>query len=232
MLRRMVATLAAAFLLAAMSVVQPAVAAGLTWDGLQQVRSKRMDEAYLRSGADFRGYHEVMLDSVTVSFKRNWERDVRSSVRSVGPFLTAQDVDRIRRDMADGLRAAMTRDLTKAGYRIVDHPGPGVLRLTPVLLDVYVNAPDVQRDTRVDVYTLEAGEATLAIETRDSQTNELLGRAVDRRRTGETGTWTWTTRVSNRAEFGRIFSIWSSIIVDGLEALKEASPVAAPASQK
>ena len=228
MMRKILTGLALGVVLAT-ALALPAQAAGpeKTWDGLERVKSDKVDEAYLLPGADFRVYDKVMIDPTKVSFRKRWVRDMNSSLASAQPAVSPADVERIRKDMADWFTEALLRHLKKAGYQVVDKAGPDVLRLTPVLMDVYINAPDTfDRIGRVEVYTLEAGEATLAIEARDADTGQLLGRAVDHRWTGRQATWTWSTRVSNRFEFSRVFDSWSSIIVDGLASLKESSPVA------
>ena len=46
-------------------------------------------------------------------------------------------------------------------------------------MDVYVTAPDTMQAGRSYTFTVEAGEATLALEARDSETGQLLGRAID-----------------------------------------------------
>lgn len=228
MLRKMLSALiAAAFFLTVVAPL-PAQAADeeSSWEGLQKVKSKRMDKAYLLPGADFRVYDKVMLDPIEVAFAKNWERDINRD-RRAGQRLKPEHVEEIRSEMATGLAEILTADLSKAGFEVVGEPGPDVLRLTPVLVNVYINAPDTSMTSpgRTYTYTVEAGEATLGLEARDSETNQLLGRAVDRRRTGDTGRMTWTTSVTNRAEFSRMFKAWSSILADGLEALKESSPI-------
>jgi hypothetical protein len=229
MIRRILSALAVTAMLAT-TVAVSAQSAGedATWEGLQKVKSKRMDAAYLLPGADFRVYDKLMIDPIQVSFRKDWQRDINRGTRSARPRVTSEDADRIRQEMGEGFQEILARDFSKAGYQVVSAPGEDVLRLTPVLVDVYINAPDTMQAGRSRSYTLEAGEATLALEARDAETLQLLGRAVDRRRTGETGTWTWTTSVSNRAEFERMFRAWSSILVDGMAALKDASPIAAP----
>ena len=197
-----------------------------TWEGLQKVKSKRMDKAYLLPGADFREYGRIMLDEVQVEFRKNWERDINRS-RSPASRVTPEDADAIRKMMAEGLRESLTKGFAKAGYELVTSPAPDVLRLTPVLMDVYVTAPDTMQAGRSYTFTVEAGEATLALEARDSGTGQLLGRAIDKRGTGETGQLSWTTQAYNRAEFERLFDTWSTVLTKGLEALKEASPIQA-----
>jgi hypothetical protein len=215
-------------------LIAPAFAADetSTWDGLQKVKSKRVDSAYLLPGADFRIYGKVMLDPIQVSFAKNWQRDMNRSTPGASQRVSTADADRIRQEMSEGFRETLVKSFQKAGYEVVEAPGPDVLRVTPVLVDVYVNAPDTIQAGRSYTYTLEAGQATMALEVRDAETGQLLGRAVDKRRTGETGTFQWTTRVTNRAEFQRVFDRWAQILADGMDSLKEQSPIAATAPKK
>ena len=88
-------------------------------------------------------------------------------------------------------------------------------------------------DARVDAYTVRAGEATVALEVRDSETGMLLGRAVDRGSTLDLGGRLMVTdRVTNQADFELLLRGWSKTFVDGLAALKEASPLGASAGRK
>lgn len=226
MTRNLLVALAAAALLAT-AVVSPSSAASeeATWDGLQKVKSRKLDTAYLLPGADFSGYTKVMIDPLDVAFRKNWERDVNRASRSVSARVTAEDADRIRKDLGEAFHEVLVEDFDKAGYEVVTAPGPDVLRLCPGLVDVWINAPDTMPPGRSHTYTVEAGEATLVLEAHDSETGQLLGRAVDHRRTGDLGAWTWTTSVTNRAEFTRMFRQWSRILTNGMEALKEASPI-------
>ena len=45
------------------------------WDGLVEVKPKRLDAAFLLPGADFRTYKKIMMDPVEVAFEKNWVRD-------------------------------------------------------------------------------------------------------------------------------------------------------------
>jgi hypothetical protein len=215
-------------------LVAPAFAAdeASTWDGLQKVKSKRVDTAYLLPGADFRGYNKVLLDPIQVAFTKNWQRDINRSSPGARQRVSTEDADRIRQEMSEGFRETLVKSFQKVGYEVVTEAGPDVLRLTPVLVDVYVNAPDTIQSGRSYNYTIEAGEATMALEVRDAETGQLLGRAVDKRRTGQTGTFMWTTSVSNRAEFQRVFDKWAGILADGMVSLKEQSPIEAKTQNK
>ena len=50
-------------------------------------------------------------------------------------------------------------------------------------MDLYVNAPATTSTGISRSYTVEAGEATLHVDVRDSRTGTLLGRVSDRRQT-------------------------------------------------
>jgi uncharacterized protein YpmB len=66
MLNKILSGIVLAAVLAVTVAPVPAQAADeeATWEGLQKVKSKRMDKAYLLPGADFREYTKVMLDEV------------------------------------------------------------------------------------------------------------------------------------------------------------------------
>ena len=79
---------------------------------------------------------------------------------------------------------------------------------------------------RTRVYSVEAGEATLVLEARDSTTGALLGRALDRRIAGD-DTRGMRNAVSNEADFRLLFRQWANASVKGLNELKTLSPLAA-----
>ncbi|MNC91362.1 hypothetical protein D3C83_76100 [compost metagenome] len=77
---------------------------------------------------------------------------------------------------------------------------------------------------RTRTFSEEAGAGTLVIEVRDSVTNALLGRAVERRLAGDNGPWL-RTAASNRADFDRLFRSWAEASANGLVELKALSPI-------
>ena len=155
-----------------------------------------------------------------------WIIGGNSSMSAPGARLTSRDVENIRTAFADGFEEILAAGLAKAGWDVGVTNGPDVLRLTPLLVDVYVNAPDKPTAARTDTYTVRAGEAAVALEIRDAETGQLLGRAIDRRYTSSHGDLlTLTNRVTNRADFERLLKRWTQIFVDGLTELKEASPL-------
>lgn len=195
-----------------------------TWDGLTQVKPKRMDAAYLLPGADFRPYTKLMIDPTQVAFQKDWMKSVNRE-RQLSGRVSEEDAQKILAAARTNFDDVFVDVLTKAGYAIVTTPASDVLRISTAVINLYVNAPDTMSAGRSYSYTTESGEATLIIEVRDSLTNALMGRVVDRRETRATGGMQKSTSVSNQAEFRALFNQWASITVKGLDELKAHSPV-------
>jgi Protein of unknown function (DUF3313) len=193
------------------------------WDGLVEVKPRKMEAAYVLPGADFRPYTKVMLDPVEVAFRKDWMQNMNRDTP-----LSNQVTDRDAQKILDAARSnfddIFQEAFTKAGYQVVTTAAPDVLRIRTGLLNLYINAPDLNAPGRSRSYTANAGEATLFIEVRDSVSVALLGRVVDRRQTRDTG-MQMATGVSNQADFRMLFKQWASIAAKGMEELKSISPV-------
>lgn len=196
-----------------------------SWDGLIEVKSKRMDAAFLLPGADFRPYTKVIVDPTQVAFNKDWLKDTNQS----RPRLTSQVTEEQAADILAAARSnfddIFREAFTKAGYAVVTAPAPDTMRVSTAVINLYLNAPDTMSADRSRTYTANAGEATLVMEVRDSQTGALLARVVDRRETMRSATPQLTTRVSNTSDFRRLFKDWAGITVKGIEQLKALSPV-------
>lgn len=195
-----------------------------SWDGLVEVKSKRLDVVFLAPGADFRPYTKLMVDPTQTAFHKDWmksQNDRRDLSRKVDEEHAREILEAARTNFAD----VFTEEFSKAGYTVVDQPGADVLRVTPGVLNLYVNAPDVMSGGRSRSYTANAGEATMVLELRDSRSNALLGRVVDNRETHESLGMQMSNSVTNRADFRLMFKSWATACVKGLEALKSVSPL-------
>lgn len=216
----MVAVLALGMAVPALAAEAPASSP----DGLVEVNSRRMDAAFLFPGADFRPYKKVMLDAPEVSFRPNWVRDMNRS-RSAGR-VTDADAARILASVSTNTTDIFAAEFQRAGFEVVTAPGSDVLRVRTGVVNLSVNAPDVSTAGRTTTFTTNAGEATLIVEARDSLTNGLLGRVVDRRETrGLPGR---TNRVTNTAEFQTLARSWARISAGKLNELKAQSPIPDP----
>lgn len=210
--------------LALLPLASPAEKAPDSWDGLVEIKSKRLDMAYLAPGADFRPYTRLMVDPTEAAFHKDWMKNMNDR-RDLSRMVDDEKAQEILAAAKTNFAEVFKEAFTNAGYTIVDSPGPGVLRVRPGVVNLYVNAPDVMSAGRSRTYTANAGEATMILELRDSQTNALLGRVLDRRETRESAGMQVATSVSNVADFRSLFKSWAGISVKGLEALKAVSPV-------
>lgn len=201
-----------------------AAAPPATWDGLVQVKSKRLDLVYLQPGADFRGYTKVLIEPTEVAFAKNWQRDYNRSSRSLSSRVSDSEA---QRTIDEGVTAAgdiFAKAWTKGGYAVVDAPGPDVLRVKTGIVNIAVNAPDRPSAGRSLSFAREAGRATLFVEARDSMTGALLGRAVDQRIVGDNMA-ALRSSVSNRGDFRYQVQNWADISVRGMTELKALSPI-------
>lgn len=222
MIRHMV--IALAFAVTASSFSSPCIGAAppQSWDGLVQVKSKRLDLVYLQPGADFRSYTKVMLDPTEVAFAKDWKLDYNRSAASMSSRISDDDV---LKAAAEGVKAAgdiFQQAWTKGGYQVVTTPGPDVLRVRTGVLNIRVSAPDQMTSGRSYSFATEAGQATLFVEARDSLTGVLLGRAVDQKIIGDS-TIGRRSSVSNRGDFRDQVERWADISVRGLSELKTLS---------
>jgi hypothetical protein len=183
-----------------------------------------MDAAYLMPGADFRPYKKLILEPATVAFRKDWMKRVNSGT-SLSRRVTQEDAEKIAAAARENFTEVFSETFTKAGYEIVSEPGADVLRLRPGVIDLYIAAPATQTASRTRTYTMEAGEATLFVEARDSSSGALLGRVLDRRATRSAGSLTFTNEVTNLSDFRALFRQWADISVKGLQNLRELSPV-------
>lgn len=198
-----------------------------SWDGLVEVKPKRMDAVFLLPGADFRGYKKIMMDPVEVAFEKNWARDYNREAMTTSQRLDQEDLERISQAARDAFTEVFTEEYRKAGLELVSAPGPDVLRLRPGVVDLHISAPDTMTAGRSRTYTVESGYATLFLEGRDSTSGTLLGRALDKRATRNTGRAQISNSVTNLSDFRVLFRQWADISVKGFEELREHSPVPA-----
>jgi Protein of unknown function (DUF3313) len=184
------------------------------WDGLELRQNRAVDLLYARPGASLEGYRAVRLKPLEVSFDQNWSPNRGS--RSTN--LTAADFQRIEDALAQEFARVAASELARSGYAIVQRTGPDVLDVQPFIVDLFITAPSTQGAGRSRTFTANAGRMTLVAELRDSETNTILFRVVDRRNASSTGTWQLTTNVSNMGAARQIIQRWAAALRGALDA--------------
>ena len=90
----------------------------------------------------------------------------------------AQDAEQIAQTARSGFEAIFAAAFKKKGYEIATAPASDVLRLSPAIANLYINAPQPSGPGMSRSYTVEAGGATFVLEARDSATGAALGLAI------------------------------------------------------
>jgi Protein of unknown function (DUF3313) len=189
-----------------------------TMEGLELVRSSKLDAVYRKPGAQLTGYNKLLLRPVEVRFSSNFNKGSSPVTR-----LDDADLQRIRVELASAFRDEFRSELqTEGGYVMVDNAGADVLEMRAAIVNLYITAPDTSMQTagRVKTYTTDAGEMTLIAELHDSVTGELLTRAYDRRQADDSH-WQWTNSVTNTAEARRIIASWADTLRNALDVSRQ-----------
>lgn len=191
-------------------------------DGMELVKNTKMTTIYADPGADLSIYTKIMLNDASVSFKKNWQREQNRSSGYASAFrVKDSDVMRIKEDTSNLFREVFTQELEDSGYTLVDIPGDDVLIVQPGIVDLDVVSPDLQTANRSQSFSETAGEMTLVLELYDSQTNDLIVTARDRKRDYRSGYYEWRNRVTNRATAKRMMTSWAKTFTQSLEEARQ-----------
>jgi hypothetical protein len=191
----------------AVAVCLPSLAAGDAsnspfW-GLELVPSKNVATLYRRPDSDLSAYGKFMIGEPAVEFSKNW------NPRNYGTYgLSAPQLKKMRTDIAAMAKSSFAQVLAEGGYEIVTEAGDGVLLITPNIINLFINAPDIQSAGRTKTFSMEAGSATLALQINDAVTGTLLAVVFDSKSSGQS-TMRWTTGVSNRAAAAALLKNWA-----------------------
>ena len=202
---------------------QEGAAAEVTFDGLTRVEGMVMDNVWARIDIDLKGYTKVMFEGVGVEYRP-----------VTGPYSGPAGTTSVRRSsdnefqldaetralFAKEIRGAFLKETGRRSvFTIVDQPGPDVLLIRGGLLDVVSRVPP-ETVGRSRIFIDSVGEATLVLEIRDSESNAIFARAIDRRAMDNPGDRLMeSNRVTNLADVRRLGRRWATILREALEKL-------------
>lgn len=193
-----------------------AIEEAMSADGLQKTKVKGLDLAYVRPGESLAGYDKVLIDPVSVAFRKDFDPK-RTGSRVP---LNAAELQKIRDSVGRIVHDEFVKELGKGKIAIVNGPGAGTLEVRASITDLYVNAPDTMEPGRSTTYTMNAGEMTLVMELVDSQSGQVIARVYDRREAREIGSFQVTNSVTNTAEAANAARSWARILRTRLEAAR------------
>jgi Protein of unknown function (DUF3313) len=196
-------------------------------EGLQRTEVRGLDVVFVSPGATLEGFTKVQLEPVSVTFRRNWERQAVAGTRT---RVRAEDVQRIRAQLATLVEATVRDELERGGYVLVDDAGEDVLTVQMAVVNLNINAPDLPTPGRVNVYTTSVGEMSLVASLSDSSSGELLVRVFDRR-VGRTSMQPeFTTRADNVMQARIAARAWAQALRRALDGARTMTPAQAGAT--
>jgi hypothetical protein len=142
----------------------------INYEGLQTVPSRRFNVVQIRPETNFGRYSKVVLRTPELAY--------RTPDRSRREFpLKQEQKDRLH----DQLVASFDKEFAKLRrLEVTDADGPETLALDVRVEDIVVSAPrSAGRVGRAAAMLETRADAVLVIELSDSQSNEILARAVD-----------------------------------------------------
>lgn len=158
---------------------------------------------------DLSQYQRVMIDPVEV----NLHNDGKYVPLGSNISLSEREREHIKESVAELFNEKFRDELSKGGaVQIVDRAGPGVLRITPKLLDVDLNAPAPMSRGQLRVLVRHVGEVTLQVTFSDSLTGEAKLELYDKMRGRDIGLLRRADATYNNAELTRIFRDWAQVI--------------------
>lgn len=189
--------------------------AEMTFDGLYPVKGGTADQAWARPGADISQYSKILLQGVGIEYRPGGEsgRLYRTSSRVDHFEISEKQKARLK----EILREAFLDELGRSEhFTIVDQAGPDVLLIRGALLDVVSYVPP-DPIGRTEIYLSSVGEATLVLEIRDSVSEAIIARAVDRRAAEDSMGLQESNRVHNTAEVRRMAKTWARLLRERLD---------------
>lgn len=197
-----------------------------TDDGLDRVKSKKVDALYKKEGSTLAPYTKVRIEECTVAFRKNWLRDQNMDRAGVNNRLNTEDMNKIQAELAKIFMEQFSKELEKGGYQVVSEDAEDVLLLRPSIIDLDVAAPDIsmRQPGMVTTYTTSSGEMTLKLDFLDSATNSLIGRIIDRREDNSSGNQIqYTNSITNRVDAERVVRSWANLLRKALDDAKAPS---------
>jgi hypothetical protein len=173
----------------------------------------------VKPGAKFGKYDKVAILDCFVQFDKNWQNNYNSNQVDPSTFVTTDDMNRIKKELAAEFKKIFSQELQAGGYQVVTTGGTDVLILRPAIINLRVTAPDLMTPGINTTVVSSAGSATLYLELWDSMTNTLLARVLNSQADQEP--WAQAANsVTNAMAADAILKSWADNLRRHLEAAR------------
>jgi hypothetical protein len=157
--------------------------------GLRRLPDSVMDNAWVRPDVDFGKYRAVLVMPLDLAYRQKPRKshnefplthEQKLALNEVVPAALASELDELK------------------GLKLTDKRGRRVLVLETALIDIVSHVPS-EPVGRGASFVRVIGEATIVVELRDSMTDEVVARAIERREVTSNSVHR-SNRVWNRSE--------------------------------
>ena len=163
-----------------------------------------------RPQAQLSGYRGVLIEPARVEFAEGRYRQMHAYDRAPPRAIDRDETRRLAAEVAASLESSLAEAFRARGFEIATAPAPGVLRLSPVVAELYINAPEQPSPWRTRSFTQNAGQAKLSLEARDSVSGALIERVEEKAVAEQMGRLELADEVASRFWFDALFRRWAA----------------------
>jgi len=195
----------------------------VTPDGLHRVKWEPFSLSFVRPGAKLGGYDAIILDEVTISYQRPPKRTNVMPGMDDGLDDNFALSSSATASMKGYFQTAFEKALEKNNaFKIVDAPGPNVLRVVGQIVGLVITAPPQNQQLPDEtVYTSSSGAMTLILRIEDSVTGESLAEVGERQDIGNGFQDFYASNpVTNSGAVRQLFDGWAMDLRREIEQLK------------
>lgn len=217
---------AAATIVVACSSAPPTIQTGpnaeVSFDGLHKIDNAAFSMAWADPDIDFSRYNKIMPGRAFFEF-----RAVKRTPRATSQRRTSDTefyIDEASRErLEEEVTTIFDEELARSTrFTMTDAPGPDVMIIRGGLHDIISRVPP-ELVGRGEIYLRSVGEATLVLEAVDSQSGEVIYRAVERRSAERPGgDMMRMSPVTTWAEVRRLARGWATRLRNGLDSIPTA----------
>ena len=221
-MNKLIVLMAAVFVAGCASepTIQTGPDAETTFDGLVRIDNSRFAAAWIDPDIDLTQYSKIIPGGAAFEFRHVQKVSATTARRSNESEFWISDADRQR--LIDTVSDVFTEELQRSKhFTLVEEAGPDTLIISGALHDIVSRVPP-EHVGRSEIWLRSVGEATLIIELRDSLSNEVIYRAVERRAAESAGgRMVLANTATTWAEVRRWARRWAVRLREGLDSIHE-----------
>jgi hypothetical protein len=200
--------------------MQTGPSAEVTFDGLVKVDNTTMAQVWVRPDIDLNSYTELLPVVTDIQYAPAKSMSKSMSWRSNQENFPLSDVEKERFEKT-AHEVFLSEFAKSTKFKLTDKPGEDVLLVKVHLLEVASRVPPDNGPGRTDVFVNTIGDAGLVVELYDSNSGQILARAVDRKEFSYPGNQLQRSiQGLDAAQVKRGLEVWGRIMVNGLDSLK------------